>query len=851
MAKQKFNLNKKQKKNSTLKNKNNKFKNKAVGKRGRVIIRNLPFSCTEDKLADAFREFGKIVDINVPKHPDSNKPKGFAFVDFTSRLSADKATEAFSGKDFMGRKITIERAVSKDRFLNSENKQNDSVWGMRSNQKEKQNVCDEDSVRDHGHDYDDDINNGGEIKIKEEDCDNDEYDDEFLNDIKEEPLENKEFYKEHGLSDFTDNKDSKNESSSDSKSKAVKQPYEIPKKKKARLIIRNLSFKTTEEKLRSHFSTYGDVIDLNLLRRVDNKLVGCAFLEFNNRKSAVNAIVATSGKPFLGRTIVVDWAIPVKDFKKVNESSSGNAKENDTNEEDGDIKIKEEILSDDKDGDSSSDKEESVANKINQSNDTKEEEISSEIDDNDDENEETDENEEMDASSDVETNSSDDNEEDEYESDVNKNEKKRKLDELSEPVDDKKKPRYESHDVSEGRTVFIKNVPFTATNEDLKECVKQFGPLFYALICIDPITEHSRGTAFVKFQNKEDAEKCLAAGTSFTLNGTILDPHPAIDRDKVKEMKLKRNDKNKDSRNLYLLKEGVVLAGTPAAAGVSMSDMAHRLQLEQLKTQMLKNLNMFISRNRLIIHNLPASYDNHKLKKLFLKHSKRNAVIQEARVMRDFKNVDGKGIGKSKEYGFVTFKEHEDALYALRNINNNPHVFTISKRPIVAFSVENRRILNLKKKRLEKSKVNNPLCSDYKLQVGKNTNKRYNNDLSRNDKKNKRNKKNQSKENVKDVTIDDKKSYTGVTAKPGSTSLRSKFKLKVQAQLHHKELSKEKKERKKLIKMEPIKAIEGDKKGKNFKSNKKSVEDDVHFSSLVNKYKAQLISDTVRKKWYE
>lgn len=47
--------------------------------------------------------------------------------------------------------------------------------------------------------------------------------------------------------------------------------------------------------------------------------------------------------------------------------------------------------------------------------------------------------------------------------------------------------------------------------------------------------------------------------------------------------------------------------------------------------------------------------------------------------MRDFKNVDGKGIGKSKEYGFVTFKEHEDALYALRNINNNPHVFTISK----------------------------------------------------------------------------------------------------------------------------------------------------------------------------
>lgn len=57
-----------------------------------------------------------------------------------------------------------------------------------------------------------------------------------------------------------------------------------------------------------------------------------------------------------------------------------------------------------------------------------------------------------------------------------------------------------SNDVSEGRTVFIKNVPFSASNDDLKTCMEQFGPVIYALICIDPVTEHSKGTAFVKFQ---------------------------------------------------------------------------------------------------------------------------------------------------------------------------------------------------------------------------------------------------------------------------------------------------------------------------------------------------------------
>lgn len=72
-----------------------------------------------------------------------------------------------------------------------------------------------------------------------------------------------------------------------------------------------------------------------------------------------------------------------------------------------------------------------------------------------------------------------------------------------------------------------------------------------------------------------------------------------------------------------------MLAGNPAAAEVSVSDMAKRLKLEQWKSQILRNLNMFVSRVRLAVHNLPSNLDDAKLRQLFKNHSGPKAVITE------------------------------------------------------------------------------------------------------------------------------------------------------------------------------------------------------------------------------
>jgi len=69
------------------------------------------------------------------------------------------------------------------------------------------------------------------------------------------------------------------------------------------------------------------------------------------------------------------------------------------------------------------------------------------------------------------------------------------------------KPSLPTTDV--GTTLFIRNVPFAATEDELRTLFRAFGALRYARIVTDPETGQSRGTGFACFWNKEDTDKVI------------------------------------------------------------------------------------------------------------------------------------------------------------------------------------------------------------------------------------------------------------------------------------------------------------------------------------------------------
>merc|ERR1711973_471089 len=102
---------------------------------------------------------------------------------------------------------------------------------------------------------------------------------------------------------------------------------------------------------------------------------------------------------------------------------------------------------------------------------------------------------------------------------------------------------------------------------------------------------------------------------------------------------------------------------------------------------------------RLCVRNFPPELEDRKFKEIVLKHSPKGSRLTECKIMKDMKTMEH-GKPKSKEFAFIAYAEHEDALNALRNLNNNPNVFKNGTRLIVDFAIENLKAINAKEKRI-------------------------------------------------------------------------------------------------------------------------------------------------------
>ncbi|KAL7284209.1 hypothetical protein ACG7TL_001491 [Trametes sanguinea] len=565
----------------------------------------------------------------------------------------------------------------------------------------------------------------------------------------------------------------------------------------SRLIVRNLPFDITEQDLRAIFLPYGPIYSVHIPLATETKsedvkqeeevkqeegtskprprTKGFAFVWFLSRKDAEKALENCNGMTVEAGVAQALISDKQKKKKQRREEKKRKAAEQGAEESEGDSDDNEKEERGGKrviavDWALSKDKWEAEKAKLEEALQEEEDESDS-SDDSDDSSEGSDDSESASDDEQLGVHEDDSDESDSHGSDEDSDE-----DESNEESDeDGQKPAKPTLPPPEvGTTVFVRNVPFEATEDELRTLFRAFGPLRYARITMDAATGRSRGTGFVCFWNKEDADKAIeqsnilraetvgdtpaivkknpfkmpslltpdpsaSIAQNLVLHGRTLDVSRAVTRDEATRLKEigERQREKADKRNLYLLREGIILPNTPAAELLPPTEVEKRTQSFNARRALLRsNPSLFVSRTRLSVRQLPLFVTERMLKRLgihamrafeaevkegkrepltedelteraaepdadgdgdvkmegsddedasskktkgkggkFSKKTGRPTGVKQAKIVRQQDRVDPvTGKGRSRGYGFLELTTHADALRVLRWANNNPAV---------------------------------------------------------------------------------------------------------------------------------------------------------------------------------
>lgn len=405
-------------------------------------------------------------------------------------------------------------------------------------------------------------------------------------------------------------------------------------RKPPKLIIRNLpwSIKTSEQ-LASLFRQFGKVKHSDLPKLKDTQ-AGFGFVVMRGRKNAEKALAAVNGSMVDGRTLAVDWAVDKEVWQSRNKSPELDEEENNDETEGG-----KEITADEQ---SAGNEDDDLTNFMRNFGDELESEEESGSED-----------ESQIEGRDIEER------DDDFDDNESMNEKQQK-----------------TFITDNSSTLFVRNLPYTTLDSDLKVHFQQFGPVRYARVVMDHATDRPRGTGFVCFFNASDAESCFRnapvhhptganatkagdapkvkhsilenenadATGAYTIEGRVLQISKAVEKEKAVRLTEDgtnfRDNRDKDKRKLYLLSEGTVAPGMPLYDMLSPSEIKMRQDSAMQRKKLIQNNpTLHLSLTRLSIRNIPRNFNSKDLKALA-----REAVVGFA---KDVKN--GRRVQLSKE----------------------------------------------------------------------------------------------------------------------------------------------------------------------------------------------------------
>ena len=371
----------------------------------------------------------------------------------------------------------------------------------------------------------------------------------------------------------------------------------------SRLIVRNLpwSIKTSDQ-LSKLFRSYGKVKQAYLPKKGPGLLAGFGFVVLQGQKTAEKALEGVNGTEVDGRTIAVDWALNKEVYDKMGREDGGGS--DDEEQDSGELGA----------SDNESD-DEGVRLDAGDSGSEDESAFGSTVDD-------------------------DGTAEDDADVDVR--------------VDGQ---TVGGADASEDRsaTIFVRNLPFTCTDENLEDHFSTFGNTRYARVVLDFATGRSKGTGFVCFREKAHADDCIrgappqqhlsnpaqaphlarpiVSATSvlqnddsdptgrYTMDGRVLQVSRAVNKSEAQRLfeqgAAHRHKRDEDKRRLFLLSEGTISSQSPLWATLAPSERTMReASAKQRKTLIESNPLLHLSLTRLSVRNIPRTIGSKELKAL-------------------------------------------------------------------------------------------------------------------------------------------------------------------------------------------------------------------------------------------
>ncbi len=76
----------------------------------KLYVGNLPDSATEQDLLDKFAAYGTVKSVKLITDRDTDRIRGFGFIEMASKAAAQAAIDSLNGTDYKGRPMAVNEA---------------------------------------------------------------------------------------------------------------------------------------------------------------------------------------------------------------------------------------------------------------------------------------------------------------------------------------------------------------------------------------------------------------------------------------------------------------------------------------------------------------------------------------------------------------------------------------------------------------------------------------------------------------------------------------------------------------------------------------------------------------------